>query len=94
MFAEFLPFLLVFPLLIALQCGVNDLGLGCGFFLFFLLATFPSLIGFVSHQWLVRSSLHLCLGEGHLLVTHFSIVSPMLAWGGLINLGEWDVLSV
>jgi len=31
MFAEFLPFLLVFPLIIALQCGVNDWGLLWGF---------------------------------------------------------------
>jgi len=72
----------------ALQCGVNDLASVVGFSCLLLVTTVPSLIGLVNYQWLVRSSIHLCLGEGRLLVTHFSIVSSMLAWGGLINLGE------
>jgi len=77
MFAEFLPFLLVFPLEMALQCGVNDLGFVVGFSCLFLVATVPSLIGLVNYQWLVRSGLHQCSGEGQLLVTHFSIISSM-----------------
>lgn len=45
MFAEFLPFLLVFPIVpsgVGLTMGV------CGVFLIFNMSTMPSLIGFVN----------------------------------------------
>lgn len=81
-FAEFLSLLLVFPL-IAHQCGGND-GLIVGF----------SWSRCNTHYSLGLSSLiangrsglaYTCAWRrSGLLVTHFSIVSPMWAWAGLI----------
>lgn len=84
-FAEFLPFLLVFPL-VALQCGVNDLG-GAEFSCVFFWSRFPLVLGSLivsggsglTYTWAGR--------RGCLLITHFSRVSSMLAWNGLVGGG-------
>lgn len=89
MFAEFLLFLLVFPLM-AHQCGVN----GCvldDFLVYHVCLSIPSLFGAVKFRWLVRFDVHVCWERSadkiNPLVTHVSIIASMFAWNGLIGLG-------
>lgn len=75
MFAEFLPFLLVFP------CGHTSVGLTSIVECFsscLIYYSVPSWTGVVNGRWLVRSDIHLC-SERSLcsLITHISIVTHM-----------------
>lgn len=86
-FAEFLPFLLVFPLKIALQCGVNDC-LIVGFSWFFCCSHYSLGLGSLISSGLSDLVYTCAWRRAGLLVTHFSIISSMWAWVSLILLGE------
>ena len=84
-FAEFLLFLLVFPG--EHTCvGVTVKLLGA-FLVVCFVSPVPSGIGTVNIRRDVRSDLHVCLEKGvAFLITHISIVTPMLAWDGPVGL--------
>lgn len=86
-FAEFLPFLLVFPFKVALQCGVND-WLTVGFSWSFCWPHYSLGLGsLISSGW--SDLVYTCARRrACLLVTHSSIISSMGAWVSLIVLGE------
>lgn len=75
-FAEFLPFLLVFPLKIALQCGVNDC-LVVGFSWFFCCSHYSLGLGSLISSGLSDLAYTCAWRRADLLVTHFSIISSM-----------------
>lgn len=91
MFAEFLPFLLVFP---RKHSSVGLTIFVCGIFLIFLLFTLPSFLGSLVSSGLSDLD-YTCAGRGsYPLITHFSMVSSMLTWNSLIFLGELNFISV
>ena len=73
--------------LVALLCWVNGILLG-GFLVLYYVSQCLLCGRAVNIQRTIRSDLHACRERGtNSLITHISMVSPMLAWGGPVGLG-------
>lgn len=86
MFAEFLLFLLVFPF------KHTSVGVTVIFWtVFWVMLTFVQYLLWFGPLIFGGGSvpIYMCAGRGALapLITHFSMVAPMFAWGGLVGLG-------
>lgn len=82
MFAEFLLFLLVFPV------GHTSVGLTVSYIGWFssclVYCSVPSLFGAVKVRWGFVPIYTCARRESCSLITHISIISPMLAWDNLL----------